>query len=310
MRDITNITPPRVSLIDERTGLISREWYRFFLNLFRLTGGGTSDVTLTDLQLTPSVSVLMAQYDNAANMIEGLYLNPPQVPTVASDNVAPRIEVGTIAAQNAENVLISGGTINNTSIGATSQSTGKFTTIETTGNQGIGTSPTTNSKSLASGNSTGNVTQFNYRAQSVAQSDVTSLLVGFSSALSTAASAFTCGTVQQYRADDCTKGAGSTITNLVGYRCEDLTTGTSNFGYQSNVSSGANKWNFYASGSAPNFFSGGVQVGTATLLTSTVALTNGAGAATGTLTNAPAVGNPTKWIPINDNGTTRYIPAW
>ena len=38
--------------------------------------------------------------------------------------------------------------------------------------------------------------------------------------------------------------------------------------------------------------------------------TDGAGASAGTLTNAPAVGNPTKWIPIDDNGTTRYIPAW
>jgi hypothetical protein len=38
--------------------------------------------------------------------------------------------------------------------------------------------------------------------------------------------------------------------------------------------------------------------------------TDGAGAQAGTLTNAPAVGNPTKWIPIDDNGTTRYIPAW
>jgi hypothetical protein len=48
----------------------------------------------------------------------------------------------------------------------------------------------------------------------------------------------------------------------------------------------------------------------ATFLTTSVALTNGAGASAGTLTNAPAVGNPTKWIGINDNGTTRYIPAW
>jgi hypothetical protein len=48
----------------------------------------------------------------------------------------------------------------------------------------------------------------------------------------------------------------------------------------------------------------------ATLMATSVALTNGAAAQTGTLTNAPAAGNPTKWIPINDNGTTRYIPAW
>jgi hypothetical protein len=41
-----------------------------------------------------------------------------------------------------------------------------------------------------------------------------------------------------------------------------------------------------------------------------VAFTNNAGASAGTLTNAPAIGNPTKWIPINDNGTIRNIPAW
>lgn len=48
----------------------------------------------------------------------------------------------------------------------------------------------------------------------------------------------------------------------------------------------------------------------ATFLTTSVALTDGAGAGGGTLLNAPAAGNPTKWIGINDNGTTRYIPAW
>ena len=46
------------------------------------------------------------------------------------------------------------------------------------------------------------------------------------------------------------------------------------------------------------------------LIGSSVPLTNGSGAGAGTITNAPVAGNPTKWIPINDNGTTRYIPAW
>lgn len=40
------------------------------------------------------------------------------------------------------------------------------------------------------------------------------------------------------------------------------------------------------------------------------AFANGAGASAGTLGNAPAAGNPTKWIKIDDNGTTRHIPAW
>jgi hypothetical protein len=49
---------------------------------------------------------------------------------------------------------------------------------------------------------------------------------------------------------------------------------------------------------------------TGNLIDSSVGLTNGAGASVGTLLNAPTAGNPTKWVPIDDNGTTRYIPAW
>lgn len=40
------------------------------------------------------------------------------------------------------------------------------------------------------------------------------------------------------------------------------------------------------------------------------AFSNNAAAAVGTLTNAPVAGNPTKWIPINDAGTIRNVPAW
>lgn len=55
MPDITQIPAPRVEFIDRRTGLMSREWYRFFLNLFTLTGSGTNEGSLTDLQLGPPV---------------------------------------------------------------------------------------------------------------------------------------------------------------------------------------------------------------------------------------------------------------
>jgi len=49
---------------------------------------------------------------------------------------------------------------------------------------------------------------------------------------------------------------------------------------------------------------------TGRLVDSSVNLTDGSAANTATLTNAPATGNPTKWISIDDNGTTRYVPAW
>lgn len=53
MLNITQIPAPRVPFIDERTGTISREWFRFLNNLFVLTGGGTSQFSLADLQLGP-----------------------------------------------------------------------------------------------------------------------------------------------------------------------------------------------------------------------------------------------------------------
>jgi hypothetical protein len=63
--------------------------------------------------------------------------------------------------------------------------------------------------------------------------------------------------------------------------------------------------------SAGATFTGGLTaLGGAVFLTTSSALTDGVGAGAGTITNAPAAGNPTKWIGINDNGTTRYIPAW
>ena len=39
MPNITQITPPRVPIIDERTGYMTREWYRYFYNLYYATGG-------------------------------------------------------------------------------------------------------------------------------------------------------------------------------------------------------------------------------------------------------------------------------
>lgn len=46
------------------------------------------------------------------------------------------------------------------------------------------------------------------------------------------------------------------------------------------------------------------------LIASSSTITNGAGVAAGTLNNSPTAGNPTKWMPVNDNGTIRYVPGW
>lgn len=49
---------------------------------------------------------------------------------------------------------------------------------------------------------------------------------------------------------------------------------------------------------------------TTNLITSSVTMTNGAAVAGGTLLNAPIAGNPTKWVPVDDNGTIRFAPLW
>lgn len=49
--NITQIPAPRVDFIDQRTGLMSREWYRFFINIYNLAGSGNSAASLDDLQV-------------------------------------------------------------------------------------------------------------------------------------------------------------------------------------------------------------------------------------------------------------------
>jgi len=51
--NVTTIPAPRTPLTDPATGLLSREWYRFFLNLFNLTGAGNNPISLEELQYGP-----------------------------------------------------------------------------------------------------------------------------------------------------------------------------------------------------------------------------------------------------------------
>lgn len=62
--NITNIPAPRVPFIDLRTGLMAREWYRFFMNLFVLTGSGQSDISVTDLAIAPVVQDTLSTVPN------------------------------------------------------------------------------------------------------------------------------------------------------------------------------------------------------------------------------------------------------
>lgn len=93
MANITNIPAPRVPFIDDRTGLMAREWYRFFLNLFTLTGQGQTAISLDDVQIGPPATYDTVQQDGQISnaplaldhselaalnsLVQGLTLAPP-----------------------------------------------------------------------------------------------------------------------------------------------------------------------------------------------------------------------------------------
>lgn len=83
---------------------------------------------------------------------------------------------------------------------------------------------------------------------------------GVSARVSTEATAFTVANLHAFYAFNAVKGAGSTITNQHGLYIVDQTQGTNNYGITSTVTSGANKYNIYASGTAQNYFSGNVLI--------------------------------------------------
>ena len=132
--NITNIPAPRVPFIDERTGLMAREWYRFFLNLFVLTGSGNNPITLEELQLGPpsqpslaelliqinqniapqyedqsgdflatldtaQLMSMMSRFENAEAAIQGAYLQPPQLPVDGVYVVGPGSSTGNAVAR-------------------------------------------------------------------------------------------------------------------------------------------------------------------------------------------------------------------
>lgn len=82
--DITQIPAPRVDFIDKRTGLMAREWYRFFVNIYNLAGSGNSTVSLDDLQVG---QVGGASYDSIAEImktLQELEIQPPVVPSTGT----------------------------------------------------------------------------------------------------------------------------------------------------------------------------------------------------------------------------------
>ena len=137
--------------------------------------------------------------------------------------------------------------------------------IDSSGNVGIGGTANAYEKVQLGGTlpTSGNISVGLVNRGTV-PSGSTTAAYGIVNGVYTAASAFTVANYYQFYAHDVTKGAGSAITSNYGFYCDALTFGTNNYGFYSNIASGSNRWNFYAAGTASNYFAGSVYFGATT----------------------------------------------
>lgn len=109
---------------------------------------------------------------------------------------------------------------------------------------------------------TGAATAGVFSANGSVQSGVTTLATGFLTAISTAAGSYTTADVMHFYATQGTIGAGSSVTRQYGFVAGSTLTGaTNNYGFYADIAAASGRWNFYANGTAANYFAGEVRIG-------------------------------------------------
>ena len=134
--------------------------------------------------------------------------------------------------------------------------------IDNAGRVGINVIPDSRSQLTIGGTaaSSGNESQI-MRISSVIPSTSTVSARGYQTILSTQAASFTVAELSHFIANQSTIGAGSTVTNQFGFSASATLTGaTNNYGFYGNIPAAANRWNFYAAGTAQNYFAGQTEI--------------------------------------------------
>jgi hypothetical protein len=111
-------------------------------------------------------------------------------------------------------------------------------------------------------NITGSVVAGGMNIGSIVNSDVTSAAIGLNVQVTTAAASFTLNQLRHISVNQTTLGAGSSVSNQYGIYVDQITNGTSNFGFFGNIPAGTNRWNLYMAGTAANFMAGTLSIGT------------------------------------------------
>jgi hypothetical protein len=133
------------------------------------------------------------------------------------------------------------------------------------GSLGIGSTTLTGYNLRVSKSITGATTSLGIYSSGAVQSDVTINGIYFGTDASTAATTFTLGNLIHYRAALAGIGAGSTVTQQIGFVATSSIVGaTSNFGFKGEIPSGSGRWNLYMDGTASNYMNGNLLLGSTT----------------------------------------------
>jgi len=133
--------------------------------------------------------------------------------------------------------------------------------IDSAGNVGIGVSSASAQRLRIGGSLTGGTTGRQVLASMTIASDVTARADVFFALPLTQAASFTLGILSHFHASQSTIGATSAVTNQYGFEADSTIIGaTNNYGFYGNIPAAANRYNFYAAGTAQNLFSGDVLV--------------------------------------------------
>lgn len=137
-------------------------------------------------------------------------------------------------------------------------------TLSDAGNLSLGSPTNTNAGLRLSNTISGGTSAYGIFQDGIIQSGVTTDTSYNRTVASTAAAAFTLGTLYHYNATQTTLGAGSAITTQIGFNAESSLTGaTNNYGFYGAIASGTGRYNLYMVGTANNYINGSLGLGTA-----------------------------------------------
>ena len=136
--------------------------------------------------------------------------------------------------------------------------------IDSAGSVGIGDTALATSRLFIGGLHPSSFAQTQaLRISGVFPATTTSEAISVLSRPSTATATYTLSSLVHFYANPDTFGAGSTVSNQYGFVAEStLTAAGQNFGFYGAIAAGTGRWNFYAAGTAPNYFAGDVGIGT------------------------------------------------